>query len=142
MHITQLFKHWTYQVFAPGTLLRRKYEAFKSLLRHDAIALELIADLEELFYGETLADRQRANHLASQLSEAVNTMAGQLVEMNPTGYMELPEYFRKIDFYVRMALELDQPEVGPPYILTLEEAASFPQMAGGKGCNLGACLND
>ncbi len=52
MLVTQLFKHWTYQVFAPGTLLRRKYEAFKSLLRHDAIALELIADLEELFYGE------------------------------------------------------------------------------------------
>ncbi|QJB55027.1 PEP/pyruvate-binding domain-containing protein [Pseudodesulfovibrio sp. zrk46] len=137
MHIAQLFKHWTYQVFAPGTLLRRKYEAFKSLLRHDAIALELIADLEELFYGETLADRQRANYLAGKLSESVGTMAGQLVEMNPTGYMELPEYFRKIEFYVRMALELEQPEVGPPYILTLEDAASFPHLAGGKACNLG-----
>ena len=137
MHLTQLFKHWTYQVFAPGTLLRRKYEAFKSLLKHDAIALERIADLEELFYGETLADRQRANQLAAELSDAVNTMAGQLVEMNPTGYMELPEYFRKIDFYVRMALELDQPEVGPPYILSLEDAALFPRLAGGKACNLG-----
>ncbi|CCH50150.1 PEP/pyruvate-binding domain-containing protein [Pseudodesulfovibrio piezophilus] len=137
MHLSQLFKHWTYQVFAPGTLLRRKYEAFKSLLHHDAIALELIADLEELFYGETLADRQRANHLAARLTEAVGTMAGQLVEMNPTGYMELPEYFRKIDFYVRMALELDQPEVGPPYILSLEDAASFPRLVGGKACNLG-----
>ncbi len=137
MHLTQLFKHWSYQVFAPGTLLRRKYEAFKSLLKHDAIALELIADLEELFYGQTLADRQRANHLAAKLSEAVSTMAGQLVEMNPTGYMELPEYFRKIDFYVRMSLELDQPEVGPPYILSLEDAASFPKLAGGKASNLG-----
>lgn len=137
MQLTQLFRHWTYQVFAPGTLLRRKYEAFKSLLKHDAIALELIADLEELFYGQTLADRQRANYLAHQLSEAVKTMAGQLVEMNPTGYMELPEYFRKIDFYVRMALELDQPEVGPPYILSLEDAASFPKLAGGKAWNLG-----
>lgn len=137
MHVAQLFKHWTYQVFAPGTLLRRKYEAFKSLLKHDALALEIIADLEEHFYGEVLADRQRVNHLASRLSDAVNTMAGQLVEMNPTGYMELPEYFRKIDFYVRMALELDQPEVGPPYILSLEDAASFPRLAGGKGSNLG-----
>lgn len=137
MQLTQLFKHWSYQVFAPGTLLRRKYEAFKSLLKHDSIALELIADLEEVFYGETLADRQRANYLAHQLSQAVGTMAGQLVEMNPTGYMELPEYFRKIDFYVRMALELDQPEVGPPYILSLEDAASFPKLAGGKAWNLG-----
>lgn len=137
MQLTQLFRHWSYQVFAPGMLLRRKYEAFKSLLKHDAIALELIADLEELFYGQTLADRQRANHLAAKLSESVGIMAGQLVEMNPTGYMDLPEYFRKIDFYVRMALELDQPEVGPPYILSLEDAALFPKMAGGKASNLG-----
>ena len=78
MHITQLFKHWTYQVFAPGTLLRRKYEAFKSLLENDARALELIADLEELFYGEVLADRERANWLAARLAEAVNTMSGQI----------------------------------------------------------------
>ena len=81
MQLGQLFKHWSYQVFAPGTLLRRKYEAFKTLLKQDAIALELIADLEELFYGETLADRHRANHLAAQLSKAVNTMTDQLVEM-------------------------------------------------------------
>ena len=140
MHVKQLFKHWTYQVFAPGTLLRRKYEAFKSLLRQDAVALELIADLEELFYGEVLADRQRANWLAAQLARAVKTMAGQLVEMNPTRYMDLPEYFRKIDFYVRMALELEQPEVGPPYILSLEDAAALPRMAGGKASNLGRVL--
>jgi len=142
MQIKQLFKHWTYQVFAPGTLLRRKYEAFKSLLVHDAIALELIADLEELFYGKNLADRQRAIWLTSRLSSAVKTMAGQLVEMNPTRYMDLPEYFRKIDFYVRMALELEQPEVGPPYILSLEDAASFPHLAGGKASNLGRALNE
>lgn len=137
MQLAQLFKHWSYQVFAPGTLLRRKYEAFKSLLRHDAKALELIADLEELFYGETLADRQRANHIARQLSEAVGIMAGQLMEMNPSKYMDLPEYFRKIDFYVRMSLELEQPDVGPPYILSLDEAAALPKLAGGKACNLG-----
>ena len=137
MHVKQLFKHWTYQVFSPGTLLRRKYEAFKSLLRQDAAALELIADLEELFYGEVLADRQRANWLAAQLARAVKIMAGQLVEMNPTRYMDLPEYFRKIDFYVRMALELEQPEVGPPYILSLEDAAALPRLAGGKASNLG-----
>ena len=137
MYLKQLFKHWTYQVFAPGTLLRRKYEAFKSLLAQDAIALELIADLEELFYGKRLADRQRAVWMTNQLSNAVGTMAGQLMEMNPTRYMDLPEYFRKIDFYVRMGMELEQPEVGPPYILSLEEAASFPTLTGGKAANLG-----
>ncbi|WP_316896650.1 PEP/pyruvate-binding domain-containing protein [Pseudodesulfovibrio indicus] len=137
MHLKQLFRHWTYQVFAPGTLLRRKYEAFKSLLAHDAVALELIADLEEMFYGKRLADRQRAVWMTNRLSAAVGTMAGQLVEMNPTRYMDLPEYFRKIDFYVRMALQLEQPDVGPPYILSLEEAGGVPRLAGGKASNLG-----
>jgi pyruvate,water dikinase len=137
MYLKQLFRHWTYQVFAPGTLLRRKYEAFKSLLAHDAIALELVADLEEMFYGKRLADRQRAVWMTNRLSSAVSTMAGQLVEMNPTRYMDLPEYFRKIDFYVHMALELEQPEVGPPYILSLEDAGALPRLAGGKASNLG-----
>ncbi|WP_207261312.1 PEP/pyruvate-binding domain-containing protein [Desulfovibrio sp. Huiquan2017] len=141
MYLKQLFRHWTYQVFAPGTLLRRKYEAFKSLLAHDAVALELIADLEEMFYGKRLADRQRAVWMTNRLSSAVATMAGQLVEMNPTRYMDLPEYFRKIDFYVRMALELEQPEVGPPYILSLEEAGAMPRLAGGKASNLGKAKN-
>lgn len=140
MPIKQLFKHWTYQVFAPGTLLRRKYEAFKSLLAHDSIALELVADLEEIFYGKKLADRQLALWLASRLSASVGTMAGQLVEMNPTKYMDLPDYFRKIDFYVRMAMELEQPDVGPPYILSLEDAASMPKLAGGKASNLGRAM--
>lgn len=137
MPFTQLFKHWTYQVFAPGTLLRRKYEAFKFLLAQDAIALELIADLEEVFYGKHLVDRERALWMTRKLSHTVGTMAGQLTEMNPTRYMDLPEYFRKIDFYVRMHMELEQPEVGPPYILSLDEAASSPRLAGGKACNLG-----
>ena len=29
MLIKSLFKYWTYQVFAPGTVLRERYEAFK-----------------------------------------------------------------------------------------------------------------
>jgi len=39
---TNLFKYLTYQVFAPGTLLREKYEAYKSLLDYDRRAHELM----------------------------------------------------------------------------------------------------
>ena len=35
MFITNLFKHWTYQVFTPGTVLKEKYEAFKLVLIND-----------------------------------------------------------------------------------------------------------
>ena len=43
MSLTQLFRHWTYQIFAPGVLLREKYNAFRELLRYDDACLELIA---------------------------------------------------------------------------------------------------
>ena len=56
MLINNLFKHWTYQVFAPGTVLRKKYEAFKSLLDHDKKAHELMAELEEMYYNQDRID--------------------------------------------------------------------------------------
>ena len=43
----ELFRRWTYQVFAPGVLLREKYNAFRELLRYDDACLELIAALED-----------------------------------------------------------------------------------------------
>jgi pyruvate,water dikinase len=36
MYLHQLFQYWTLQVFAPGKLLRLKYEAFKELLHQGA----------------------------------------------------------------------------------------------------------
>ena len=56
MLITNLFKHWTYQLFTPGTVLRKKYEAFKSLLMHDKRAHEFMAELEEIYYNQTKVD--------------------------------------------------------------------------------------
>ncbi len=56
MLIKSLFKHWTYQVLAPGTVLREKYEAFKSLLESDKRAHELMADLEEIYHNHTRVD--------------------------------------------------------------------------------------
>ena len=48
MLLKSLFKHWTYQVFSPGTVLREKYEAFKLLLENDKCAHEVMAELEEI----------------------------------------------------------------------------------------------
>ena len=56
MFISKLFKHWTYQVFSPGTVLRGKYEAFKSLLRNDKRAHELMAELEEIYHNNIKVD--------------------------------------------------------------------------------------
>ena len=59
MFSKELFRRWTYQVFAPGVLLRDKYNAFRELLRFDDLCLELIAAVEDVHYGSAVADWAR-----------------------------------------------------------------------------------
>ncbi len=140
--IRGLFKRWTYQVFAPGALVRAKYEAFRELLRQDHICLGIIADLEGVAYGFEKADRARAVWLTERLIQAVEKLTSRLLDMNPSRYMDLPEYTRKIAFYARMALDRPLPEIAPPYVLPLSEAAAYPGLCGGKAANLGRVTAD
>ncbi len=136
MDIKQLFKHWTYQIFAPSALLRDKYNAFKSLLRYDNLCLEIIADLEEIHYGRERVDWTRIVWLYNRLSHGVRSMVAELELMNPARYLDLKEYYRKLDFYVRLGLDLPGPDPSPPYILPLQQAAAHPELVGGKAANL------
>ncbi len=138
MAIGELFRHWTYQVFAPGTLLRRKYNAFRELLRHDSRSLELIAELEDIHYGNEKVDWSRVIELADQLDDAVRAMLGQLMEMNPARYMGLADYCNKIAFYMRMAVSVPEPDLAPPYVIPLADAHQRPDRAGGKAARLAA----
>jgi pyruvate, water dikinase len=134
--LKQLFKYWTYQVFSPGALLREKYNAFKTLLRHDDIGLEVIADLEEVHYGREKADWARIEWFYARLSNSTQAMVEQLGLMRPSRYLDLMEYFRKIDFYIRFALDTPKPDPGPPYVLPLENATEHPLLTGGKSAAL------
>jgi pyruvate,water dikinase len=140
MFLAQLFKHWTYQVFAPGALLRNRYNAFKDLLRHDDESLRLIADLEDICHGKEQADFARVVWLFDRLSRSVRTMVERLSEMSPARYMSLPDYFKKVDFYVRMALDEPPPDMSGPYLLPLAEAAKKESAAGGKAANLARAM--
>ncbi|MEF3698492.1 PEP/pyruvate-binding domain-containing protein [Desulfolutivibrio sp.] len=137
MSLTQLFRHWSYQIFAPGILLREKYNAFKELLRYDDLCLDIIAEIEDIHYGNEHADWARIVWLCKRLSSAVEHLTAQLTLLSPAKYVDLPEYARKIDFYVRMALDVPVPDMSPPYLLTLDEAAAHPELVGGKAAALG-----
>lgn len=136
MFFGQLFRHWTFRLFAPGILLRERYNAFKSLLKYDDVCLSLIADLEEIAYGEARVDPARTAWLCRRLSLAVGRMVGELARLSPTRYLDLPEFLKKLDFYIRMGLDLPQPDLAPPYLLPLAEAAGREGQAGGKAANL------
>lgn len=136
MSIGQLFKHWTYQVFAPGSLLRAKYTAFKSLLEHDDESMQRIADLEGIHYGGSLVDWAMIQRLCDDLSASVERCVDGLMEMSPSRYMGLMEFYRKIDFYVSMGVDLPEPDLAPPHVIPLAKAAGDVALAGGKAASL------
>ena len=81
MDVSKLFRHWTYQIFFPGTVLRERYEAFKRLLDHDRKSHELLAELEEIYYQGKKVDIQWVDRLFVQLSEEVREMVDSLRAM-------------------------------------------------------------
>ncbi|MFP5257437.1 MAG: PEP/pyruvate-binding domain-containing protein [Acidobacteriota bacterium] len=136
MFSKELFRRWTYQVFAPGVLLREKYNAFRELLRYDDACLELIAAIEDIHYGGVAVDWTRVVHLTRRLRTSVGELVERLTRLSPSRHLDLPEYARKVDFYVQMALDLPAGDMSPPFVLPLAELAGDLARAGGKAANL------
>ncbi len=137
MSVIDILKYWICRIVSPRKILLQKYEAFKSLLDYDSRALNLIADLEDLFYGRNLIDHQHAIELTHKLSFAVAGMVRQLQHMNPGSYQNLDNYFSKVDALALSSVTAEIPQAGPPYIISLAEAGRQPFLAGGKAANLG-----
>nr|WP_319392540.1 PEP/pyruvate-binding domain-containing protein [uncultured Desulfobacter sp.] len=141
--IKNLFRHWTYQVFAPGTVLREKYEAFKRLLDHDRAAHEYLASLEDLYYNQRRVDLEFAAATYEAFSAEVAAMVRELLAMCPNGYWSLKEYHKKFDFYVRFMLAPPKFDFSPPFILTLDQDLCLDEKsAGGKAATLARLKQD
>jgi pyruvate,water dikinase len=136
MPLKELFTYWSYKVFAPGTLLRRKYEAFKELLVHDRTCLEYIARIEEIYYGKHPVDWSQVRRLVHDLEVSVDKLVASLVDMNPAAYVDLPEYVRKIRFYLDMTVQLPEFDFSPPYTVSPDGGLAFGEELGGKAKNL------
>ena len=137
MLIKNLFRHWTYQVFAPGTVLREKYEAFKRLLEHDRSAHEHLAVLEDLYYNRRRVDLEFVVKTYEAFSAEVAGMVQELVTMCPMGYWSLKDYHKKFDFYVRFMAAPPRFDFSPPFILALDQEHCLDQeIAGGKAAVL------
>ncbi len=96
MLLKSLFKHWTYQVFSPGTVLREKYEAFKLLLENDKCAHELMAELEEIYHNQIKVDFKFIEAKYEQFSTCVSEIIDNLLTMCPTRYQSLRGLFQKV----------------------------------------------
>lgn len=133
----EIVKFWIQFWLAPRTLLQNKYEAFKVLLEYDSQALELIADLEELFYGRRLVDRSQAVCMYQQLSVAVAGMVGELCRMHPYKFRNLYDEYVRIDALAARSVVSPEVKSEPPFAIPLATAGDFPELSGGKAANLG-----
>ncbi len=136
MQLNTLFKHWTFRIFAPGTVLREKYEAFKRLLRYDARCHEQMAEFQGLLHGDRREDLCRMRKRFSLFSDQVFGMVTCLETMAPGEYVTLKDYHKKFDFYVHFLLAPPMVDFGPPFVLSLDEIHPENKNTGNKAKNL------
>jgi len=137
MLITNLFKHLTYQVFLPGTLLREKYEAFKSLLESDKCAHEIMAELEEIYHRQRVVDFTVIQKKYERFAKSVADILDNLFRMSPSQYLSLKDYYKKFDFYIRFMLAPPDYRFSPPFTVPLENIQpDDAEWVGGKALNL------
>ena len=124
------------QLIAPKAAIRAKYQAFKELLQHDRLCHERLVELEELYYQNRKVDLHRIRRLHRELSDGVSAMVGCLNRMAPASHRTLRAYYKKIDFYGRIALTPLNSSPAASFILPLHESYADDLQTGGKGLHL------
>lgn len=143
MHITNLFKHWTYQIFSPTKALREKYESFKSLLTHDKQVHVLMAELEEIYYNQARVDFKVIEDKYNDLSRYVFAMLEDFAKMCPSCYPDLKDYFKRFDSYARFIFTSKECNTSAPFLITLNNISLDSQaMVGSKALNLSIIQRD
>jgi len=143
LNITNLFKHWTYQLFSPTKALKGKYEAFKSLLTHDQQVHVLMAELEEIYYNQVRVDFKVIEDKYNDLSRYVFAMLKDFEKMCPTCYPDLKDYFKRFDSYVKFIFASKESNASAPFIITLNKIPVDSQaLVGSKALNLSIIEKD
>jgi pyruvate, water dikinase len=132
MQIKNLFRYWTFQMFTPGTILREKYESFKTLLEYDKKAHESMAELEDIFYNQKKYDFHAVIKTYDQFSASVSGMVEELLKMCPSNYWSLKDYFKKFDFYIKFMLAPPEFDFSPPFTIEFNKISLFNETMAGK----------
>lgn len=137
MRIKNLFTYWTNQAFSPRTVLKEKYAAFKSLLEQDKQAHERLAELEEIYHEQVRVDFSLIEKKYTALSRCVAGIVASLNRMHPSRYLELSEFYNKIDRYARYGIFQNYESTSPPFCLPLTGILpTMGSLVGQKALNL------
>ena len=136
MLVNNLFKYWTYRVFAPGAVLRSTYESFQELLEYDGRTHEEMAELEALYYQGIKEDFSSIRNRYESFSANVLGMVESLEKMAPGSHVTLKSYYKKFDFYSKFLLAPPQLDSSPPFVCSLQDGAGRENLVGGKASQL------
>ncbi len=136
MTVNNLFKYWTYRVFAPGAVLRSTYEAFQELLEYDGQTHEGMAELEALYYQGRKEDFSSIRNRYESFSRSVLGMVESLEKMAPGSNVTLKSYYKKFDFYSQFLLAPPQLDSTPPFVCSVQEGVANEDLVGGKASQL------
>jgi len=67
-----------------------------------------------------------------QFGVAVSKMVEELLNMCPSSYWSLKDYFKKFDFYIRFMLAPPKFEFSPPFTIEFDKISSFNETIAGK----------
>lgn len=136
MLVNNVFKYWTYRVFAPGAVLRSTYESFQELLQYDGQAHEGMAELEALYYQGRKEDLSSIRNRYESLAANVLGMVESLEKMTPGAHVTLKSYFKKFDFFSKFMLAPPHLDSSPPFVCSIQEGINNDGLVGGKASQL------
>lgn len=136
MIASKRLRHWFLRLIRPEMIIREKHDHFRALLRADAKALDLIAELDGHLFAYDPADMARIRMLSAALLEAVHRMVESLAGMNPLLAEQVHEAVTHIVSAADVPMRREPAQCAPPYVLDLRDAADLPFLAGGKASNL------
>lgn len=124
-----LFSHWTFETFAPGSIPRAKYNAFRDIQRQSAFCFSLLANYDELLTGDRVVDWSMISKLTGRLIIAIRKLVDLLQAMNPVEFMDAHDWFGKLAFYARMSTEHAAIAATPPYLAAIPDVRSGHPLA-------------
>lgn len=98
--------------------------------------LKAISHIEDIGFGLTVTDWAYVEKQATDLGINIRTMLEHLQDMNPVRFMDIMDYYNKINFYVRMAVTVPDPEISKPFTFPLDDAIDYEFKAGAGAADL------
>lgn len=134
--LRKLCRYWLQTLFFPERHLHSHYRSFRNLLENDGQAHTLISELTAALSGDNPVDERRLLLICREIARISGKMVAHLIEMRPACYQHLAQKHRQINAEIETLLSTQAVNLAPPYMLTLEQAADYPYLTGGKAANL------